>query len=72
MKKIKEEVRKELRDSVSNEVIDDYLRNCSNSCMLSLLKSKFNIKDRYETIKSKQVEDLSTDEKLIVNMYYMM
>lgn len=70
--KIKEEVTKDLRDQVTDDVIDEYLRSCSNNCMILLLKGQFNIKERYKNIKNKQVDDLTSDERVIVDIYHLL
>ena len=63
-KKILKEAEDNVRESVTREVVDKYLKDTSKFIYITERISELGISERLEEIKDKKVRDLNDDEKL--------
>ncbi len=63
-KKILKEAEDNVRESVTRQVVDKYLKDTSKFIYITERILELGISDRLEKIKNKKVKDLNDDEKL--------
>lgn len=70
-RKIYDEVREELKSSVTTDAIKEYMANSPHLDIIELIR-EFGLHAKYEEIKNEKVSNMTRNDKLICMLYWMM
>lgn len=68
--KIYEKARDDIREKLTNEAIEKFIAESKDLNILELIRT-FGLYDKYISIKNKKLKDLTKNEKLIAELYWL-
>lgn len=71
-KALLEKAKEEVRDELTWEAVENYMRETDHMYLVDLFRKQLNINGKYEAMKEKKLKDLTQNDILIFMLYNIM